>query len=584
MMEAGWSSNIEYYTNSYQPGVEKTRGTAEWFAGAARVEQSLGGRKTAALSQSTESPSRYAVNAAASYVTGAHHLKAGMQFTWGEFRHTRIANADLQSQNYRSASTRVPFTVPDTVTIRNTPLEYAERLNGDLGIYIQDSWTLKRLTVNPGLRWERVNAQVLAGVSPAGRFVPERTFPEIKNLPNWSDWAPRFAAVYDVFGNGKTALKYSLNRYNQARTTGVAANYNPLLSQTATLRWRDVNGDDIAQGERGCTGFPRAGCEIDFSSLSSNFGIAALNTYGDYPRTWNLESGLELQHELLPRLSVSGSWFHGTFHNLTTTINQSWETSGDPLNNPNYTPVTIYNAVTGEPITVYGRTAGAQRAPTLNLDTFDPNRERIYNAYSFEFKARPGRGAQLFGGLSVERQLDANCTAPDNPNSFRFCDDRENGVPFRKNFKVAGSLPLRWGVTMSMALQSNEGIPSRNNAVGAMYMGITRGSTRYPANCPAPCPAGQVILPASFNPATLNVQLVDADTIFSERITQLDLKLTKTFRTGRVSISPTVEMFNVINSDAIVSYVTTNVLNAAYLRPNSILQGRMLGVGFLTRW
>jgi hypothetical protein len=33
-----------------------------------------------------------------------------------------------------------------------------------------------------------------------------------------------------------------------------------------------------------------------------------------------------------------------------------------------------------------------------------------------------------------------------------------------------------------------------------------------------------------------------------------------------------------------VSYVTTNVLNTAYLRPNSILQGRMLGVGFLTRW
>lgn len=587
MVEAGWSSNIEYYTNSYQPGVEKPRGTPEWFASASRVEQSLGGRKTAALSQTTESPSRYAMNAAASYVTGSHHLKTGVQFTWGEFRHTRIANADLQSQNYRSASTRIPFTVPDTVTIRNTPLAYAERLNGDLGIYVQDSWTLKRLTINPGLRWEKVNAQVLAGVSPAGRFVPERKFPEIKNLPDWTDWAPRFAAVLDVFGTGKTALKYSLNRYNQSRTTGVAANYNPLLSQTTTLRWRDVNDDDIAQGDRGCSGFPRAGCEIDFSSLSENFGIAALNTYGEYPRTWNLESGLELQHELLPRLSVSGSWFHGTFHNLTTTINQSWVADRDPLNNPNYQPITIYNAVTGEPITVYNRTLTAQRAPTLNLDTFDPDRERIYNAYSFEFKARPGRGAQVFGGISIERQLDVNCTAPDNPNSLRFCDDRQDGIPFRKNFKLAGSIPMPWGITVSMALQSNEGIPNRNTnaaTAGAMYMGITRGSTRYPASCPAPCPAGQVILPSSFNPTTIRVQLVNPGTLFSERITQLDLKFTKTFRTGRVSISPTVEIFNVNNSDAIVSYVTTNVLNTAYLRPNSILQGRMLGVGFLTRW
>ena len=110
-----------------------------------------------------------------------------------------------------------------------------------------------------------------------------------------------------VMGNGRTAIKYSLNRYNQIRTTGIAANYNPFLSQTVQLPWRDINRNDIAEGERGCTGYPRVGCEIDFTTLSSNFGIAALNEYGNYPRTWNLESALEVQHELVPRLSVSGS-------------------------------------------------------------------------------------------------------------------------------------------------------------------------------------------------------------------------------------------------------------------------------------
>src|SRR5947207_1779159 len=82
----------------------------------------------------------------------------------------------------------------------------------------------------------------------AGRFVPARHFDAIPNLPDWkSDWAPRFAAVFDVFGNAKSALKYSVNRYNRARTTGIAGNYNPLLSQTASIQWRDLNGDDIAQ-------------------------------------------------------------------------------------------------------------------------------------------------------------------------------------------------------------------------------------------------------------------------------------------------------------------------------------------------
>src|SRR5262249_12043085 len=153
---------------------------------------------------------------------------------------------------------------------------------------------------------------------------------------------------------------YSLNRYNQARTTGIAADYNPLRSLTSSaLPWRDLNGDDIAQGFRtfspdgsvtNCV-FNTPACEIDLSSLSPNFGVAALNTYGKYPRTWNLESGLEIQHELIPRLSVTGSWFRGAFHNLSTTINQSWLTDGDPTQNPNYTPFTVYNPITGEPIT-----------------------------------------------------------------------------------------------------------------------------------------------------------------------------------------------------------------------------------------
>ena len=594
LIEAGWSNNSEDYTNEYRPGIAQVRGTSAWLANATRTELDLGGRKTAAPSQTTQSPVRFAMNAAVSYVTGSHNLKVGFQRTWGRFFHTVDANADL-TQQYRSNSTGKPFTVPDTVIIRNTPLTtYGERLNYDLGIYAQDSWRMNRLTINAGIRYEALNAQVEAADTAAGRFVAARHFDGIKNLPNWRNWAPRSSLVYDLFGNAKTALKYSLNKYNLARTTGIAEDYNPLRSLGATtttspaLAWRDVNGDDIAQGARGCdfgtNGLP--GCEINFSALPSNFGNVALNTYGAYPRTWNLEHGLELQHEVMPQLSLTGSWFHGDFHNLTTTINQSWVTSGDPLQNPNYIPFTVYNPSTGEGITVYGRTAAAAAAPTLNLDTFDPSRQRIYNAFSLEFRARPGHGSLLFGGLSFERQLNVNCTSPDNPNSIRFCDDRQNDVPFNKNFKMAGSYPLPYGITLSGSFQSQVGNAIRGMATtaGGEAMSITRGTTKYPANCPAPCPAGAVILPTTFQPSTLTVQLVPNATVFTERINQLDLKISKTFKLGRVSVLPTVEMFNVNNSDAVVSYVSTNVLAASYLRPNSILQGRIIGIGTTVRW
>jgi hypothetical protein len=238
----------------------------------------------------------------------------------------------------------------------------------------------------------------------------------------------------------------------------------------------------------------------------------------------------------------------------------------------------VYNPLSGAAITVYGRTAAAAAAPTLNLDTFDPDREQIYNAYSLEFRARPGRGANLFGGFTFERQLTVSCTAPDNPNSLRFCDDRQDAIPFRRQFKLAGSYPLPWGVTFSGSFQNVQGGASSTN------MAITRNSTRYPANCPSPCPAGAIILPATFQPATLTVQLINPSNVFADRINQLDLKVSRTFKVGRISILPTLEAFNVNNSDAVVSYVSTNVLALTYLRPNSIVQGRIIGVGTAVRW
>jgi hypothetical protein len=69
-----------------------------------------------------------------------------------------------------------------------------------------------------------------------------------------------------------------------------------------------------------------------------------------------------------------------------------------------------------------------------------------------------------------------------------------------------------------------------------------------------------------------------------ERINQLDFKVQKTFRYGRMSFIPTYEVFNVNNSDAIISYQSTNALNASYLRPNSIMQGTIQGLGLVVRW
>ena len=571
-LEAGYSNNTEYYTNQYREGVEQPRGTAAWFAKAAKNEVDLGGYTQAGPINTTESPIAFYWNAAATYVKGDHTLKFGVNNRQGTFKHTREANADL-IQQYRSSSTGVRWSVPDSVLIRNTPLAYSERLNRDLGVFIQDSWRLNRLTANLGLRWETLNAKVLAGKSPAGRFVPERKFDEIVDVPAWNDFAPRMALVYDLMGNGRTAIKYSLNRYNLSRTTGIAANYNPLLNQTATLPWRDVNGDDIAQGERGCTGYPSVGCEISFAGLPANYGIAALNEYGKYPRTWNLEQGIEVQHELFSGMSLSGAWWKGDFRNLTTTIDRAY-TFAD------YVPYTFYNPISGQPFEVFARTA---TRPTSNLDTYDPERKNKYQSYVLDSRWRIPGGGQLTGGVSFERERVKACTSPDDPNfggnGKGLCDEFALDIPFRPQYKLSGTKNIGWGVNLAMSFQNN------TSPISSRVMTVTRGTTRYPANCPSPCPAGEIIMPtAAFAQTSLTYNLKSVRDTEVERIVQLDFKVSRTFKISRFTVLPTFEVFNVNNSDAIISYITTNALSTAYLAPNSIMQGRMYGLGVVTRW
>ena len=71
---------------------------AEWYRTAAKNELDLGGYTQAGPTNTTESPVAFYWNAAATYVTGAHTIKFGVNNRQGTFKHTRLANADLVQQ------------------------------------------------------------------------------------------------------------------------------------------------------------------------------------------------------------------------------------------------------------------------------------------------------------------------------------------------------------------------------------------------------------------------------------------------------------------------------------------------------
>ena len=116
-----------------------------------------------------------------------------------------------------------------------------------MGIFIQDTWTKRRLTLSPGLRWDHFNSSLPEQNAAAGRFVPARRFEAVENLPNWNTIVPRFGGSYDLTGRGRTAIKGNIGLYVQSQGTGFAMTYSPSLVAVDQRTWTDFNRDDIAQ-------------------------------------------------------------------------------------------------------------------------------------------------------------------------------------------------------------------------------------------------------------------------------------------------------------------------------------------------
>src|SRR5262249_53894484 len=133
--------------------------------------------------------------------------------------------------------------VPVSLNQRSTPDgEYAQvKIGQDLGIYGQDQWTINRLTLNLGLRFDYFEADSPAQTRPADVFLPESTYPALKDVPNWKDINPRIGAAYDLFGNGKTAIKAQIGRYDTIQTTDIVTPLSQSLGLvTVTSRtWND---------------------------------------------------------------------------------------------------------------------------------------------------------------------------------------------------------------------------------------------------------------------------------------------------------------------------------------------------------
>jgi hypothetical protein len=514
----------------------------------------------------------------ASYVTGSHAAKVGFTLLYGAYRSEMVDF--LGNVNFTTVNG-----VPSQVTFLGNPISSNNRIRPNLGLYAQDQWTLKNMTINAGVRFDHFRSDYPDQNVPPTQWVPvARDFPGAEAV-SWNDLSPRLGLSYALAGSSKTALKVSLNRFSLQEGTTRASTINPITSNNSDARrWTDSNGDYIVAGD---PFNPAANGELG-PSTNLNFGrpIVAVRYDPDWAtgfgiRPYQWETSVGIQHELLPRASVSLSYFRRIYGNFAVIENQAVSAS-------DYSPYCVTTPADprlpgsgGQEICglfdINPPQVGRSSPLWSSAENYGKQREH-WNGVDFTANARMTR-LLLQGGVSTGKTMTDNCeivsrfpqvTVPVVPGGIatsgtgfttEFCNVE---TPFLTQAKLLGAYTLPYDFQVAATYQDLPGPQITANAV-------------YTSAQVAPS-LGRPLSSA----ATVTVNIVKPGTLYGERMRQLDLRLTKNLTVGRTRVQGIVDLYNALNASPVLvlnnTYGVTSgaLMGASWQTPQGILPGRVI--------
>jgi len=359
--------------------------------------------------------------ASLAYVTGSHSFKVGFYNVTAHRDSNVFDNAAHLTYRFLNG-------IPNQLTERATPLDRSERQRMDLGVYAQDKWTVRRLTLSYGVRFDHFESYFPPQTLQPAPLVPLRNLSFAQTpMANWSDIVPRLGSAFDLFGNGSTALKVSINKYVLSQglqgTYGDTANPVNRLANIVTRAWTDGNGNyvpdcdltnPLAQDNR-ARGGDLCGVVSDTNfgaaTPSLNYDPAVLNGWASRPYQW--EFSTSVQRQISRGVSVDVGYFRRWFGNFGVTDNLNL-TAAD-FNTFSVTAPTDARLPGGGGYAVsgfYDVSPAKVSVPQNNYFTLASNYgEQIqhWNGVDFSVNARLRRGFTVQGGLSTGRQETNNC-------------------------------------------------------------------------------------------------------------------------------------------------------------------------------
>jgi hypothetical protein len=551
----------------------------------------------------------YTYRVAASYVTGTHTFKTGWNDTFG------------YQETYNYAYQPISYTfnngTPTFVTQYAQPYTARSEENHDLGIFAQDVWKLNRATLTGAIRYDWFKTsfpEQTIGPGPALVGLQDRniTFPAQDNT-NWKDITYRSGVVFDLFGDGKSAVKVAANKYLLGQTLNSlgGATTNPLnaLRTFTTRSWTDSNSNfvvDCNLANRAAQNLTAGGgdncgqlANLDFGTTfpGATFDPDLMTGWGHRASNWEFSAGI--QQQLHPRIALEVGYYRRIWQNFPVVDNVLVSASDfQPFTMTVPTDARLpdgggyslnyYNVIP----TQFGRT---QNNYTLS-DKFGKEYEH-WSGFDISVNGRLANGLRFQAGTGTGRTVADNCeiiaqlpemlswgatnaaavaatgTQPQLAKEFCHLDE-----PWMTAFKglVFYTIP-KADVQVAATFRSVPGVTNTNGAGagGVQPSGLAANFVATNAYLGANSNLGRAL---SGNAANTQLQIVNPNTLYLDRDQQLDFRVGKVFRFSGTRTTVNLDIYNALNRSTVLT--ANQTFGAAWLAPTAITNPRLFKVSF----